>query len=127
MNVLKALARISITYVAYVCLLLGFVALGTFVYALAAESSLAWVSGVSLIGFLTAAVLGFRVGARKLLEANESDSPLDSANVCAQPLRKEQIDRYLLAYRGAHDVEEGSHVATFADNGPTLLADRRAA
>jgi hypothetical protein len=42
---LRTLRRVSTTYVAYVLLLLAFVALGTFVYALATDSALAGITG----------------------------------------------------------------------------------
>jgi hypothetical protein len=120
MGVLKALARVSMTYVAYVWLLLGFAALGTFVYALAAESSLAGILGVGLIVCFAVAVVGFRVGARRLAESNDSGIPIDGANIWAEPLRRDQIDRYLLAYRGAE--QEGIRSVE-----PIPVDERRAA
>ncbi len=60
------------TNVAYVFLLLVFVALGMFVYALAAESALAGIIGASLVVLMVASVAGFRVGARKRAESNDS-------------------------------------------------------
>lgn len=102
----KALGRISISFAAYVCLLLGFVALGTFVYALATSSNLAAAIGAVLVLFFTAAVVGFRVGARKLAESNDSGIAIDGANVWAQPLRRAQIDQYLLSYRAMEDEVE---------------------
>lgn len=99
----KALSRIPLTYVAYVSLLSGFAALGMFVYALATGSPLAGGIGAGLVTLWAAAVVGFRAGARKLAASNESDHPTDGANIWAQPLRREQIDRYLLNYRAVHN------------------------
>lgn len=97
---MKALKRVSATNVAYVCLMLAFVALGTFVYALAAGSYLAGGIGLGLVVMMSAAVVGFRIGARKVAESDESGNPVNGANIWAQPVRQEQIDRYLLRYRG---------------------------
>ncbi len=83
----NVVARISMTYVAYVSLLMGFVALGIFVYALAVGSSLTGVIAGSLAVLFTAAVVGFRRGARTVAEADESGNPIDGANVLAQPVR----------------------------------------
>ena len=101
----RVLARISLTYAAYVCFLLGFVALGMFVYALAVGSGLAGIIAGSLIGFFAAAVVGFRAGARRVVRADESGNPVDGANVWAQPVRRAEIDRYLLNYRGVQHSE----------------------
>ena len=60
------------TNVAYVCLLLMFVALGTFVYALAAGSAVAGIIGAGLVVLMVASVAGFRIGARKRAESNDS-------------------------------------------------------
>ena len=106
MDVFKVFKRVSMTYMAYVCLLLGFVMLGTFVYALAAGSGVAGVIGASMVVSLVASVVGFRVGARKRAESNESGIPIEGANIWAEPLRREQIDRYLLSYRGGQDGEQ---------------------
>ena len=77
--------KISVSYLAYVCLLLAFVALGLFVYALAAGSSLAGVAGFALVAFLTAAGAGFRHTVR-------DGEPEDA-------LARSRIDRYLSMYR----------------------------
>lgn len=115
---LKAIGRISATFVGYVCLLLGFVALGTFVYALAAGSVLAGAIGAALVVTFGAAVVGFRTGARKLAESNDSGIAIDGANVWAKPLRRAQIDQYLLSYRGieadATDAEDADDLAVAA-------------
>src|SRR4051794_4742181 len=100
MDVFKAFKRVSMTYVAYVCLLLGFVMLGTFVYALAAGSGMAGVIGASMVVSLVASVVGFRVGARNRAQSDDSGTLIEGANIWAEPLRREQIDRYLLSYRG---------------------------
>jgi hypothetical protein len=76
------LRRLPVTYLAYVCLLLGFVALGCFVYALAAGSAYAVLIGAALVLSFAAAVAGFRIGDRPAVRDGE-------------------IDRYLQTYRGS--------------------------
>jgi hypothetical protein len=127
MDVFKMFKRVSMTYVAYVCLLFGFVMLGTFVYALAAASSMAWVIGAGLVVSLVASVVGFRVGARHRAESNDSGIPIEGANIWAQPLRREQIDRYRLSYRGGADRGRGSHAVTVTAADPEASVDRHAA
>ncbi|OBB77117.1 hypothetical protein [Mycobacterium sp. 852014-52144_SCH5372336] len=100
---LKALGRIPPTLVAYICLLLSFAALGTFVYALAAQNAVAGIIGASLVVLMVTAVMGFRVGARKRAESNDSGIEIPSENIWARPLRREQIDHYLSTYRGVRD------------------------
>lgn len=125
---LKVLRRVSMTNVAYVCFLLMFVALGTFVYALAVESAVAGVIGAILIALMVATVAGFRVGARKRAESNDSGIEIEGANVWARPLRREQIDRYLLSYRGVQGGQAQMLKAVAAvDAEPTASIERRAA
>lgn len=127
---LKALGRISLTYVAYVCMLLMFVALGMFVYALAAASALAGIIGASLVVLMIATVVGYRVGARRRAESNDSGIEIPSENIWAQPLRRDQIDQYLLTYpyRGVRDNHEQLlQAATALPAEPTRLFDRQAA
>ncbi len=123
----KVFTRVSMTYVAYVCLLLGFVMLGTFVYALAAGSGMAGVIGASLVVSLVASVVGFRVGARNRAESNDSGIPIEGANIWAQPLRREQIDRYLSSYRRGQDGEQGPRAVTVITTDSQGSVDRRAA
>ena len=127
MDVFKVFKRVSVTYVAYVCLLLGFVMLGTFVYAVAAGSGMAGVIGTSLVVSLVASVVGFRVGARNRAQSNDSGIPIEGANIWAQPLRREQIDRYLLSYRGGQDGEQKPHAVTVTAADSHASIDRRAA
>lgn len=126
---LRTLRRVSMTDVAYVLLLLAFVALGTFVYALATESALAGIIGGSLIVLMVASVVGFRIGARNRAKFNDSGIAIEGANVWAQPLRREQIDRYLLNYRGVRDggAQKVQAVSAVAAAEPTRLIDRHAA
>ena len=125
---LRTLRQVSITDVAYVLLLLVFVALGTFVYALATESALAGIIGGSLIVLMVASVVGFRIGARNRAQSNHSGIAIEGANVWAQPLRREQIDRYLLSYRGVRDGHEQTVQAVSAVAAErTRLIDRHAA
>jgi hypothetical protein len=128
MDMLRTLRRVSMTDVAYVLLMLAFVALGTFVYALATESALAGIIGCSLIVLMVASVVGFRIGARNRTKSNDSGIAIEGANIWAQPLRREQIDRYLLSYRGVRDGHEQTVQAVSAVAAePTSLIDRHAA
>ncbi|RAV17252.1 hypothetical protein DQP55_02940 [Mycolicibacterium sp. GF69] len=116
------------TAVAYVCLLLSLGALGTFVYALAAQSTVAGIIGASMVALLVATAVGFRVGARKRAESNDSGIEIPSENIWAQPLRREQIDRYLMTYRGARDNHERLvKAATVPPAEPTRSMERQAA
>ena len=112
---LRTLRRVSMTDVAYVLLLLVFVALGTFVYALATESALGGIIGGSLVVLMVASVVGFRIGARNRANSNDSGIEIEGANVWARPLRREQIDRYLLSYR---DVQNGGDAEVGARDRP---------
>jgi hypothetical protein len=127
-DMLKTMRRISLTDVAYVLLLLAFVALGTFVYALAAQSALAGIIGVILVALMVASVVGFRIGARNRASSNDSGIEIEGANIWAQPLRRDQIDRYLLSHRGGRKGHERIVPALSAVSAePTRLIDRRAA
>lgn len=113
------------TNVAYGLFLLVFVALGMFVYALAAKSALAWIIGAALVALIAATVAGFRIGARKRAESNDSGIAIPGENIWARPLRRAQIDRYLLSYRGVQD--DGAKEERTVAAEPTRLMDRRAA
>ena len=125
---LEAFRRVSMTYVAYVLLLLVFVALGMFVYALAAGSAVAGIIAAGMVVLMVASVVGFRIGARKRTESNDSGIAIPGENIWAQPLRREQIDRYMQSYRGVRENHAGllQAVAVPASE-PTRLMDRRAA
>jgi hypothetical protein len=127
MDVFKVFKRVSMTYVAYVCLLVGFVMLGTFVYSLAAGSGVAGVIGAGMVVSLVASVVGFRVGARKRAQSNEGGIPIEGANIWAEPLRREQIDRYLLSYRRGQNGEQDSRAVTVIPADSQASIDRRAA
>lgn len=125
---LRALRRVSMTNVAYVLLLLVFVALGMFVYALAAESALAGIIGASMVVLMVASVVGFRIGARKRAKSNDSGIEIPGENIWARPLRREQIQRYLSSYRGIRDNHEQLLQAVAVPGGDaSRWIDRRAA
>ncbi|MFG1929953.1 hypothetical protein ACGFK1_04770 [Mycobacterium sp. NPDC048908] len=125
---LRALRRVSATNVAYVLLLLVFVALGMFVYALATGGALAGIIAASMAILMVASVVGFRVGARKRTESNDSGIEIPGENIWAQPLRREQIDRYMQSYRSVRDThEELLQAVAGPGTEPTQLMDRRAA
>jgi hypothetical protein len=123
---MNVLGRVSPTNVAYVLLLSTFVALGTFVYSLAAASPLAAVIGAVLVVLMVATVAGFRIGARKRAAANDSGIEIDGANIWERPLRREQIDRYLQSYRAAPESQEQLG-ATVPAGSVAEWTDRRAA
>lgn len=125
---LKVPSPQSMTNVAYVSCLMTFAALGTFVYALATGSALAIVLGSVLVACATVMVAGFRVGVRRRAASNESGIEIDGANVWAQPLRRDQIDRYLLQYRGVEAVDaHDAPLAAVADNARSSVTSRLAA
>jgi hypothetical protein len=127
-NVKKALRNVSATDVAYVCFLLVFVSLGTFVYALAAGSATAAIIGAALIVLMVATVAGFRIGARMRAASNDSGIDIPGENIWARPLRREQIDRYLQNYRAVRENHEQLLQAVAVPLGtPTNLEDRQAA
>ncbi|GFG52296.1 hypothetical protein CQY20_06200 [Mycolicibacterium agri] len=116
------------TYVAYLMLLLTFVALGMFVYALAAESPLTGVFGAGIVVLMIAAAVGFRIGARVRAQSNDSGIDIPSENIWARPLRREQIDRYLQNYRAVRENHEQLLQAVAVPGGDTTkLMERRAA
>lgn len=116
------------TNVAYVSLLSGFVALGTFVYALAAQSALAWIIGVGMVTLFAAAIVGFRVGARTRAKGNDSGIEIPGENIWAQPLRREQVAKYLSSYRDMRDNHGQLLQAVAVPGGdPTPWVNRRAA
>ncbi|MGY4653765.1 hypothetical protein [Mycobacterium sp. URHB0021] len=125
---LKALRRVPMTETAYLCLLLGFVALGTFVYALAAESALAGIIGVGMVILMVASIVGFRIGARKRAASNDSGIEIPDENIWGRPLRRGQIERYLSTYRGIPDNHGQLLQALPVPGGDaTRWIDRRAA
>jgi hypothetical protein len=116
------------TNVAYVFLLLVFVALGMFVYALAAESALAGIIGASMVVLMIASVVGFRIGARKRAQSNDSGIEIPGENIWARPLRRDQIERYLSNYRSIRDNHEQLLQAVAVPGGDARRwIDRRAA
>ncbi len=119
----------SMTNVGYVSFLMTFAALGMFVYALAVGSAILAVAlGLILVACVTVMVMGFRVGARRRSESNDRGIAIDGANVWAQPLRREQIDQYLLQYRSVRaDDEEQAEPLAVAEKPWLAVADRLAA
>ena len=124
---LKALRRVSATDVAYVCFLLTFVALGTFVYSLAAGSPMAGILGAGLVVLTVATVAGFRAGARTRAASNDSGIEIEGANIWERPLRRDQIHRYLQSYRNMQDDVEEKSAAVVVTTEPTGLMNQRAA
>lgn len=113
--------RLSNSFVAYLCLLCGFVSLGLFVYALAAASVLAAALGAAVVVCFGTSAMVFRSGARNVAVRDESGNTIDSANVWAQPLRRAQVETYLATYRGSR-----SSPATPGDRiEPVSLPSRR--
>jgi hypothetical protein len=113
------------TNVAYGLLLLVFVALGMFVYALATGSAVAGTIGAGMVVLIVASVAGFRLGARKRALSNDSGIAIPGENIWARPLRREQIDRYLQRYRGAPYGHKQTMQAVAAES--TRLIERQAA
>ena len=117
----KDFRRVSPTNVAYLGFLLTFVALGTFVYSLAVGGPLAGLIGAGLVVLMVAMVAGFRIGARTRAESNDNGIEIEGSNIWEQPLRREQIDRYLQSYRAQEERQPE------AVPGYEPLVERRAA
>jgi hypothetical protein len=124
---MRTLRRVSTTYVAYLLLLLAFVALGVFVYALATDSALTGIVGAGLVVLMVASVMGFRAGARNRARANDSGIEIEGANIWAEPLHREQIDRYLMSYRGGQDGDHEPRALRVVAGASEASIDRRAA
>jgi len=92
---LKRAGAASITYVAYVLLLLAFVLLGVFVAALAHESRFAAVAGAVLVASLAASITGFRVGASKLARTSEAAGSASSATSTRCPRARGRLAAHL--------------------------------
>ncbi|GAT13964.1 hypothetical protein [Mycolicibacterium thermoresistibile] len=103
---MKALKRIPMTYVGYLGFLLTFAGLGLFVNALAMRSVLAWVLGAAAVASMVLCVAGFRIGARQRAAANTAGTTLDNMDIFSPPMTKEEVDRYLLRYRGEPSGED---------------------
>lgn len=97
---MKKLRGESITYLAYVGFLVGFIGLGLFVYALAAGSAIAAAIGALMVISDIATVVLFRKGARKRAQENETHIDTPGVNIFATPLKQSDVDRYLANYRG---------------------------
>jgi hypothetical protein len=125
---MRVLRNVSATNVAYLCFLLVFVSLGTFVYALAAGSATTGIIGAGLVVLMVLMVAGFRVGARTRAASNDSGIDIPGENIWARPLRREQIDRYLQNYRAVRENHEELLQAVAVPLGrPTDVEERRAA
>lgn len=111
----------SITYVAYLLVLLTFVSLGVFVAALAHRSGIAAIAGAGVAGFLSAAVIGFRVGAAALARASKAAGSTHKLSIWADPLRPNQLEAYRANYRGDRQRSQQRRWS------PTLVADTESA
>lgn len=98
----KNYSGMSLAVAAFSCLLLAFISLGTMVVSLASGSTLAVIAGICLVVFMTAAIIGFRMSAVRLANARKRGGSATSAGVFGDALRRDQVDRYLQTYRGAH-------------------------
>jgi hypothetical protein len=124
---LKVVRRVSYPYLGYLFLLLGFAMLGLFVAALAYRSDWAVVAGVALAGTLVAAVVGFRAGAAKLARSRDATDPGHNVSIWSVPLRQDQIDQYLVNYRGGHkNVRQRRMIAVAGTDEPAMPAAPRA-
>jgi len=89
----------TITYVAYVLLLVAFVLLGVFVAALALGSGIAGAAAVALAASLTTSVLGFRMAASKRARAAEAAGSQYKLSIWTNALHPHELDRYRMNYR----------------------------
>ena len=95
----KSTRSATITYVAYVLLLIAFVFLGVFVAALALDSSVAGAAAVALAASLTASVLGFRAAASRRARAAQEAGSRYKLSIWTNTLHPHELDRYRLHYR----------------------------
>jgi hypothetical protein len=124
---LKKLRGDTITYLAYVGFLVGFIGLGLFIYALAVGSVLAGVIGVVLIISDAATVMLFRKGARKRAAENDSGIDIPGVNIFATPLKREEIQQYHLIYRGAENPADERRLVAVGAGAPSRYEDERLA
>lgn len=101
---LKAFRRIPVSNVAYVLLLVAFVALGLFVTAMALGSNLAVVAAAAMVACLGSAVAGFRASARRLSAARLPGAPTNNVSMFSTPVDQGQVDRYREMYRAEGQV-----------------------
>jgi hypothetical protein len=81
-----------------------------------------------MVVLMVASVVGFRIGARKRAESNDSGIEIPGENIWARPLRRDQIERYLSSYRGIRDNHEQLLQAVAVPGGDARRwIDRRAA
>jgi hypothetical protein len=128
---LKKLRGDTITYLAYVGFLVGFIGLGLFVYALAVGSALAGIIAAVLVISDIATVVLFRIGARRRAAENDSGIEVPGVNIFATPLEPDQIAQYHLTYRGAQDRADGrqdeARLVAVAAGAPTRREHERIA
>jgi hypothetical protein len=117
----KLVGRISYPVVGYLFLLLGFAFLGLTVAALATRSELALASGGALAGSFAAAVMSFRAGAVKLAKARASGDDRHNEGIWSKPLRQEQVDQYVVNFRGEQEL---AAAVADADVAPAMLPVR---
>ncbi|KUI25829.1 hypothetical protein AU196_22640 [Mycobacterium sp. IS-1742] len=120
----KKLRGDTVTYLAYVGFLVGFIGLGLFVYALAVGSAVAGVLGVALVISDIATVVLFRRGARKRAQENDSGIEIPGVNIFATPLKQDEIAQYLERYRG---VRPRTRLVSVGAGAPTPREDERLA
>ena len=99
MSMARRISSSTASVLAYVLLLVGFVALGLFVGALASGSAVAVAFFVALVVCLAGSVTGFRAASRKLSESGVFIEATSPVSIFDAPLDEEQIDRYLESYR----------------------------
>jgi hypothetical protein len=124
---MRRFSRISASYLAYILLLMAFVALGVFVASLAAGSRWAGATGIALIACLGGAVAGFRAGARELAQSRQPGDRGSAVSIFSAPLRQDQVDRYVESYRSSTSNLHRSGVLTVLPGGESTEDDGRSA
>lgn len=117
MNRLRAT---TITFIAYVLLIVAIFLHALFVAALALGSDLAALAGSATLLVLGASVAGFMMGAKKLEEARAAVGVTDKPSIFADPLSAEEVERYLETRRGTTEAT----VTRLHDRDVTPLRDR---
>lgn len=101
----------SLTYAAYVSMLIGFIGLGLFVAALAYGSGhAALVAAVSATCFVLSAS-GFRAGAAKRAQEHAAVGARHKLSIWSTSLQQDQIDRYRATHGAVKRRQTRSNVA----------------
>lgn len=98
--------RISLPFVVYVLILVGFVLLGSFVYSLASQSDWAMALGVGTISAFVAATGCSAVQLSAIRSRHNETEPM-YMHPLPEPERASDAERYMIRYRGETEPRVG--------------------